>query len=183
MNVTSTGTMARATAEWSMFLSILMILFGVVAVLAPAAADITVALIIGWMLILSGIAHLVFGWEMRSAGGLLWELALGTLYVLVGAYVLLHIEVALGVLTVFLGIYLFVEAILEFVLSYRLRPLPGSGWLAFDGVVTLLLAILIWSRWSTPWAIGVLIGMSMLFSGISRLALSLAARRLADKLP
>jgi uncharacterized membrane protein HdeD (DUF308 family) len=57
--------------------------------------------------------------------------------------------------------------------------MPGSGWLLFDGVVTLILALLIWRTWpsDTEWVIGTLVGISMLFSGISRLRLSLAARR------
>ena len=86
-------------------------------------------------------------------------------------------------LTLGLALYLVAEAILEFILAYRLRPVPGSGWLFFDGIVTLVLAIMIWRNWpaSTAWAIGMLVGISMLFSGISRLMLSLAARRLLSK--
>jgi len=89
----------------------------------------------------------------------------------------------LAALTLVLAIYLFVEAVLELILSFRLRPLPGSNWLLFDGIITLVLAILIWRSWpsSTEWVIGVLVGFSMLFSGVSRLSLSLAARRLLAK--
>lgn len=182
MNATSPGTIARTTVSWSVFLSILMILAGIVALSAPAAAGISVTVFVGWLLIFSGIAHLAFGWDMRTSGAVVWEVVLGILYIVVGAYLLSHVEAAVAALTVLLGIYLFIEAILEFALSYRLRPLPGSGWLAFDGAVTMILAILIWKTWSTPSAIGVLVGISMLFSGVSRLQLSLAVRRLAEKL-
>lgn len=183
MNPTSPGTIARTTVSWSVFLSILMILAGIVALAAPAAAGISVTVYVGWLLIFSGIAHLAFAWDTRASGGVVWEVILGILYIFVGAYLLSHITAAVAALTVFLGVYLFIEAILEFTLSYRLRPLPGWGWLAVDGIVTTLLAILIWKTWSTPSAIGVLVGISMLFSGVSRLALSLAARRLAERLP
>jgi uncharacterized membrane protein HdeD (DUF308 family) len=94
----------------------------------------------------------------------------------------------LASLTLALAIYLLAEGvlefILEFILSLRLRPLPGWGWLLLDGIVTLILAIMIWRTWpsSTEWVIGTLVGISMLFSGISRLMLSLAARRLLAKL-
>jgi uncharacterized membrane protein HdeD (DUF308 family) len=59
----------------------------------------------------------------------------------------------------------------------------GSGWLLFDGVVTLILAILIWRSWpsSTEWAIGTLVGISMLFNGTARLSLSMGAHRLIAK--
>jgi uncharacterized membrane protein HdeD (DUF308 family) len=61
-----------------------------------------------------------------------------------------------------------VEAILEFLLAIRLRPMPGSGWLFVDSFITLLLAIVIWRAWpaSTAWALGLLAGISMLFSGL-----------------
>jgi len=183
MTVTSPGTIARGTVSWSVFLSILMILAGIVALVAPAAAGISVTVYVGWLLVFSGIAHLAFAWDTRTSGGAVWEVLLGILYIFVGTCLLSHVAAAVAALTVFLGIYLFIEAILEFVLSYRIRPLPGSGWLALDGIITMLLAILIWRTWSTPVAIGVLVGISMLFSGISRLALSLAMRRVADRLP
>lgn len=183
MNVISTAGIAKRTVRWSFALSIAMILAGIVALLVPAAAGITVTVLVGFLLIFSGIAHLVFGWDMRATGGLVWELLLGILYIVVGGYLLFHLAAALAAFTVALGIYLFLEAILEFVLSYRLRPLPGSGWLAFDGVLTMVLAILIWKTWQATWAIGVLVGISMLFSGISRLALSSAADRVFTRLP
>ena len=90
----------------------------------------------------------------------------------------------LASLTLFLAIYLFAEGVLELSLSFRLRPMPGSNWLLFDGIVTLILAILIWRSWpsSTEWVIGTLVGISMLFSGAARLSLSLPARRVLAKL-
>jgi uncharacterized membrane protein HdeD (DUF308 family) len=156
-----------------------MIVAGLLAIAVPSATGIAVSVLVGWMLIFSAGAHLVFAWHTRSAGGTVWELLLGILYFLVGAYVLVHPVVGLASLTLALAIYLFVEGILEFILSFRLRPMPGSGWLLFDGVVTLILALLIWRTWpsDTEWVIGTLVGLSMLFSGISRLRLSLAARR------
>jgi uncharacterized membrane protein HdeD (DUF308 family) len=60
--------------------------------------------------------------------------------------------------------------------------LPGSGWLLVDGIVTLILAIMIWRAWpsSSLWAIGTLVGISMVFSGCARLTISLAARRVTS---
>ena len=177
MNTTSTATLAEHAVSWSVVLSIAMILAGIVAIFVPAVAGITVTVLAGWLLIFSGIAHLVFGWERRTTGVLPWELLVGLLYIVIGCYLLFHISAALAALTIVLGIYLLIEAMLEFGLSYRLRPLPGSGWLAIDGVATLILALLVWRTWSASWVIGVLIGISMLISGISRLMLSLATRR------
>ena len=101
-----------------------------------------------------------------------------------GAYLLLRPVAGLASLTLALAIYLFAEGVLELILSFRLRPMPGSRWLLFDGIITLILAVMIWRTWpsSTEWVIGTLVGISMLFSGISRLMLCLAARSLVAKL-
>jgi uncharacterized membrane protein HdeD (DUF308 family) len=126
----------------------------------------------------------VFAWSTRSTGGILWELLVGILYIFIGGYMLVHPVAGLASLTIALAIYLLFEAILEFVIGFALRALPGSGWLFFDGIVTLILAVMIWRTWpsSSAWVIGTLVGISMLFSGISRLMLSFAARRLTAKL-
>jgi uncharacterized membrane protein HdeD (DUF308 family) len=161
-----------------------MILGGVLAIVIPPAAGIAVLVVVAWLLMISGAAHLVFAWYMRTAGGMVWELLLGILYIFVGAFALLHPVAGLASLTLLLAIYLFTEGVLELILSFRLRPISGSNWLLFDGIITLILAILILKSWpsSTEWVIGTLVGISMLFSGVARLSMSLAARRMVAKL-
>ena len=184
MGKSSLGTIAKQSVGWSIGLSILLIVAGILAIVMPPAAGIAVLVIVAWLLMFSGAVHLVFAWHTRTAGGMIWELLLGILYIFVGVYALLHPVAGLASLTLFLAIYLFAEGALEFILSFRLRPMPGSNWLLFDGIITLILAILIWRSWpsSTEWVIGTLVGISMLFSGAARLSLSLAARRLVAKL-
>jgi uncharacterized membrane protein HdeD (DUF308 family) len=184
MSTPSLGTIAKESVGWSIGLSVLMIIAGLLAIAIPPAAGIAVLAVVAWLLMFSGAVHLVFAWYTRTAGGLIWELLLGVLYLFIGVYALLHPVAGLASLTLLLAIYLFAEGVLEFILSFRLRPMPGSNWLLFDGIVTLILAILIWRSWpsSTEWVIGTLVGISMLFSGASRLSLSLAARRLLVKL-
>jgi uncharacterized membrane protein HdeD (DUF308 family) len=184
MSATLAVTFVKKSVAWSIGLSVLMIVAGILAIASPLGAGIAVNVLVAWLLVFSGGAHLVFAWHTRSAGGFLWELLVGILYIFIGAYLLMHPVAGLASLTIALAIYLFMEAILEFVLGFILRPLPGSGWLLFDGIVTLILAVMIWRTWpsSTGWVIGTLVGISMLFSGASRLAISLAARRLTSKL-
>ena len=184
MSATPVGTIVKKSVGWSIGLSVLMILAGFLAIAVPQAAGIAVNLLVAWLLVFSGVAHLVFAWHTRTAGGMLWELLMGLLYVFTGAYLLFRPVAGLASLTLALAIYLFAEGILELILSFRLRPMPGSGWLLFDGIITLILGVMIWRTWpsSTEWVIGTLVGISMLFSGISRLMLSLTARRLVAKL-
>jgi uncharacterized membrane protein HdeD (DUF308 family) len=73
--------------------------------------------------------------------------------------------------------------VLELILAFQVRSRQARGWLALDGVVTLILGFMIWRTWpaSTEWAIGTLVGISMIFSGATRLMFSLAARSLVKK--
>ncbi len=184
MSETLPATIAKESIGWSIGLSVLMILAGVLAIVIPPAAGITVTIFVGWLLVFSGVAHFVFAWHTRGTGGFVWELLLGAIYAVAGAYLLFNPVAGLASLTLALAIYLFAEGILEFILSFRLRPMPGSGWLLLDGIITLILAIMIWRTWpsSTLWVIGTLVGISMLFSGVSRLVLSLGVRRVVAKL-
>ena len=184
MSVTSPATIVREGIGWSIGLSVLMILAGFLAIALPQVAGIAVNILVAWLLVFSGAAHLAFGWYTRSAGGFLWELLGGVLYLFVGGYLLLKPLAGLASLTLALAIYLFVKAVLEFVLYFRLRPFRGSGWLLLNSFASLILASMIAKTWpsSSEWVIGLLVRFSMLFSGVSRLVLCLAARRVVARL-
>jgi len=183
MSVTSATAFVSKSIGWSIALSVLMILAGIVAIVSPLAAGLAVNIIVAWLLIFSGCVHLVFAWFRPSAGGFLWELLLGILYGFIGIYLVMHPVAGLESLTLALAIYLFIESILEFALGFSLRPLRGSGWLLVDAVITLILAGMIWRTWPSGagWVLGTLVGVSMLFSGTSRLMLSLTARSVLAK--
>jgi len=171
----------RRATTWSIVLSALMILSGVLAIGLPMMAGIAVTALVGWLLMFSGGLHLAFAWRGERADAVVWEILLGAAYGAIGLYVLANPVAGLASLTFAVAVYLFVEGVLEFILSVRLRAAPGAGWLLVDGVITLALAVMIWSTWpsSAAWVIGTLVGLSMLFSGMTRLMLSLAVRRIA----
>jgi len=82
-------------------------------------------------------------------------------------------------LTLVLASLFLIEGILNIVLFFQMRSLRGSSWVLIDGVITLLLGLMIYMQWpsSSAWAIGTLVGVSMILSGIARVSLSLAVRR------
>jgi uncharacterized membrane protein HdeD (DUF308 family) len=177
---TPISALAHRTVNWSIVLSILLILAGFFTLLIPLVGGIGITIFIGWALILSGIAHLVFAWKSHATtGGRLWELLVGLAYLFAGIYVILHPVAGLASLTLLLAFYLFFEGIFEVIAFFQIRSRQGAVWLLFDGLITLLLAWMIWRHWpsSSVWAVGTLVGISMLFSGFSRLMLSLGAKR------
>ena len=172
-------TAVRSATTWSMVLSVLMIIAGVMAIGVPMIAGVTVTALVAWLLIFSGLLHFAFTWRGDRARAVLWEILLGIVYCAIGFYLLVNPVGGLASLTLAIAIYLLIEGVLELALSFQLWSLSGSGWLLVDGVVTLLLAVMIWSTWpsSAMWVVGTLIGISMLFSGITRLMLSMAVHR------
>jgi len=164
----------------NMLWGILMLICGFLAITIPLASGIGVAIVIGWLLLISGVWHLLFGFRSASGiGGFLWQLLLAIVYGAAGLMILLYPLAGLAWLTLVLATFLLIEAALEFVLYFNIRSRANAVWVLVDAIITLLLGILIWARWpfSSVWAIGTLIGVSLIFSGISRLMLSSAVSR------
>ena len=170
----------RGATTWSIVLSVLIMIAGFLAIALPLIAGIAFTLILGWMLIFTGVLHIVFAFRAGQARMAVWQVLLGLVYGFIGVYILMNPAAGLAGLTFAIAVYLFVEAVLELALAIQLRPAPGTGWLIFDSVITFILAVMIFSTWpsSATWVVGVLVGISMLFSGMTRLMLTLAARRI-----
>jgi len=177
------SALAPKAINWSIALSILLIIAGFIALFIPFVSGVAITLIFGWLMILSGITHFIFAFKTHTRGGLIWEILIGIVYLFTGVYLILHPLDALLALTLILACYLFIEAVVEFIQFFQLRPRHGAGWLLVDGIITLILAIMIWRSWpaSSVWVIGTLVGISMIFSGFSRLMLSLAAKRVLNR--
>jgi uncharacterized membrane protein HdeD (DUF308 family) len=173
------SALAPKAINWSIALSVLLIVAGFFAMLIPFISGVAITLFFGWAMLISGVTHFIFAFKTHTKGGLIWEILIGAVYLFTGVYLILHPLDALLALTLILACYLFFEAIVEFIQYFQLRPRHGAGWLIVDGVITLILAIMIWRSWpaSSIWVIGTLVGISMIFSGFSRLMLSLAAKR------
>jgi len=177
------SALAPKAINWSIALSILLILAGLFAIFIPHIAGLGVTLFLGYAMFLFGIIHLIFAFKTHTAGSVLWEVLIGLAYIFAGGYLFWHPLLGLLSLTLLLAVYLVIAGIIEFIHAFKIRPREGSGWLIVDGIVTLLLAFMIWRSWpySSVWAIGTLIGVSMLFSGFSRLMLALSAKKLLNR--
>ena len=179
-NVMNGLTSMGGTGKGNMIWGILMLICGFLAITIPFASGIGVAIVIGWVLLVSGVWHLFFGFRSGSGiGGFLWQLLLAIVYGAAGLMILLYPLAGLAWLTLVLATFLLIEAALEFVLYFNIRRRVNAAWVLVDAIITLLLGILIWAHWpsSSIWAIGTLIGVSLIFSGISRLMLSSAVAK------
>src|SRR5579872_879801 len=106
---------------WSIALSVLMIVAGVLAIGLPQVAGIAVTEVVAWLLIFSGALHVAFAWRSSHAASVIGEILLGLAYGAIGFYLVGRPVAGLASLTLAVAFYLVVEGVLEFALSFRLR--------------------------------------------------------------
>src|SRR5215467_8302904 len=171
----------RHASTWSIFCGVLLIVLGMFAVASPALAAVAVNAVIAWLIVLAGVIHLVLAFYAHRAGSLLWKLVVGLAYVVFGVYLIAHPALGVASLTLLLGSLFLVEGIFDIALFFQMRAVGGSSWILVDGIITLLLGLMIYLQWpsSSNWAIGTLVGVSLIISGVTRLMLSLAVRKAA----
>jgi uncharacterized membrane protein HdeD (DUF308 family) len=179
----SGGAILKRAGGWSTATGVAFVILGMLAIVEPGVAGLAVAILVGWLLVLGGVAHLVDAFSGGGARRVIWQVVLGIVYLIGGAYFLSHPLLGLGSLTLFLAAILLAEAVLEAIAYFRVRSEGGSGWLLVNSLVTLLLGGLIWRHWpsSSVWAIGTLVGANLLMTGISRLMFGTAARKLTGQ--
>jgi uncharacterized membrane protein HdeD (DUF308 family) len=175
------ATIIKKASGWFIAMAVVFIILGIVAIVEPGVAGLAVTILVGWLLVVGGVAHLIAAFSGGGVGRVIWQVIVGIIYIVGGFYFLTHPLLGLGTLTLFLAGIILVEAVMEFIAYFRMRSEGGSGWLLVNALITLLLGALIWVHWpsSSVWAIGTLVGVNLLITGFSRLMLGMAARKLA----
>jgi len=171
--------LVRRASTLSILWGVSLICLGILAVAMPLVAAVAVNVLIAWLIVLAGIVHLVVAFHSREAGSILWRLLVGLAYICFGAYLIARPALGVASLTLLLASLFLVEGIFNIVLFFRAPSMLRSSWFLLDGIVTLLLGLMIYMQWpsSSAWAIGTLLGVSLIFSGVTRVMVSFAVRR------
>jgi uncharacterized membrane protein HdeD (DUF308 family) len=177
----NTQSLKRASRRGTIW-GILTLLFGFCAIGTPFVSGLAVATFLGIALLAAGVSMTIFAFQAPSLGQGMLKFLFGGLTALVGLAVLAQPGIALAKLTVLLGLYFVFDAMATFVVAWNIKPEPGWGWMTFNGAVTLLLAYLILSGWpeSALWAVGMLVGVRLLFSGMIMITMGAAGSRTAE---
>jgi uncharacterized membrane protein HdeD (DUF308 family) len=178
---TAVAVVTRRTHGWSVLWGVLLILFGLLAIALPLASSFGVVIVVGWMLVFSSAVQVLHAFQSKGIGHILWKLLVAALYFGVGIYFLNSPMLGIAALTLAIGFFFLAEGVMDLAAYFRERKLSGSGWILLDGIVTLILGVMIWQHWpaSSIWAIGTLVGFSMVMTGVTRLMISVAERKLA----
>jgi uncharacterized membrane protein HdeD (DUF308 family) len=160
---------------WLLSLGILMIVLGTIAFVIMPAATLGMVLILGWLLVISGVIECVQTFRVRKWGGFFLHLMGGVLGILVGLLVVTHPVAGALAWTLLFAAFFTVFGVFRLVLALRLK-FPNWGWAAFDGAITLALGILLWMEWpwSGVWFIGLAVGVSLVLRGWTYIMFALA---------
>jgi uncharacterized membrane protein HdeD (DUF308 family) len=177
---TETEAVSRRILIPSILLSILLIIFGFLAITLPTATSIGVALLIGWLVLFGGLVQFIHAFQSKGIGHIVWKLLVAVFYLAAGAYLIARPALGLASLTLALAIFFVAQGVVDVVAYFSTRKIGGSAWMLLDGIVTLVLGLMIWNRWpgTSLWVIGTLVGINMLMTGITRLMMAVAARKL-----
>jgi uncharacterized membrane protein HdeD (DUF308 family) len=169
-------------AHWKAFLfeGILLAVLGIAALILPPLASLAIAIFLGWMFLISGIGGLIVTYWARSTPGFWWSLISAALAVFAGMLLLARPMQAVLTLTIVLGAYFLAEGVatIMYALEHR-RELSGRwSWLLISGLVDIAISFMVITGLpsTAEWAIGVLVGINLLFGGATLIGMALAAR-------
>jgi uncharacterized membrane protein HdeD (DUF308 family) len=168
--------------HWKLFLTegIILVVLGLIAIVVPPIATIAVTILIGWLFLISGIAGLITTFGARHAPGFWWSLLSAVLGIAAGAVLLLWPLSGAITLTLLLIAFFIIEGVLSIMYAIEhKRELTGQwAWMLVSGIIDLVLAAMIWAGLpsTAAWALGLLVGINMLFGGSAMIAMALHAR-------
>lgn len=156
-----------------------MSVVGVLAIVFPLISTLSVEIMLGWLLLLAGIATTFGAFHIHGSGPFFGQLLMGLLSAALGIYLLTHPEVGMVVLTLMLAVAFMFDGAWQLGFGLEVRPEPGWGWLAFSGAVGIATAMVIAGGLpgTSHFVIGLLVGLNFLTTG---LALTLLARNLPE---
>jgi uncharacterized membrane protein HdeD (DUF308 family) len=170
-------------AHWRLFLTegIILLILGILAIVLPPIATIAVEVLVGWLLLMSGIVGLIATLRMHGAPGFWWSLLSAVLGIVAGIVLLRWPLSGALSLTLILTVFLVLEGLVSilYALEHK-RELSGRwGAMLFSGVIDLFLAGIIFAGLpgTAAWAIGLLIGVNLVFGGSALIAMALHARK------
>lgn len=178
------SAMSKAVkAHWKAFLfeGILLAALGIAALILPPLASLATAIFLGWVFLISGIGGLIVTYWARSTPGFWWSLISAALAVLAGGILLARPMQAVLTLTIVLGAYFLAEGVatIMYALEHRRELSSRWSWLLISGLVDIAISFMVIAGLpsSAEWAVGVLVGINLLFGGATLIGMALAARK------
>ena len=177
MNIQS-NTVQSSRLQPSILWPVIMIVVGMLALWLPTASSVGVARLLGWLMVFDGGFQLVHAFRSEGVGHVVWKVLVALIFLAAGIYFLMHPFLAVTVVTLALAVFFLVEGLVDIFSYFATRKAGASYWMLLNGIVSIILAVMIWRHWPTGslWVLGVLVGIGLLMTGTSRLMMALAIR-------
>lgn len=157
-----------------LFEGVIFTLLGILAVVVPGIATLSTELFIGWLLVFGGCVQLFRAIKGYQAPGFVGSLLSGILYLVFGLLLVFYPIQGIITLTLLLTFFFIAEGIAKIILGFQLKPFSRWGWFILNGLLALVIAYIIWAGWpgTAFWVIGLLVGINMIFFGLSLIFLA-----------
>jgi len=170
--------------RWFLVMGTVLIVLGIIAFVFTPAATLASVLLLGWLMLFSGVVEAVDAFHARGWRGVLVHIAGGALGILIGLIVVTHPVAGAVAFTLLFASFLTVIGLFRLVAAIWLRY-RSWGWAVFDGIVTLVLGLVLTAGlpWSGLWFLGFALGIALLLRGWSSVMFAFAVRRIAMPVP
>jgi uncharacterized membrane protein HdeD (DUF308 family) len=177
--VIADGDSLRHKWGWFLGLGIALILLGTIALVIVPAATLATVIVLGWLMVFSGVFEAIHAFQVRGWRGVLLHLVAGLLGIVLGLLIVTHPVAGAVAWTMLIASFFLVVGTFRLVAAIGMK-FPNWGWAAFDGAITLLLGVLLWADWpwSGLWFLGLSIGISLVLRGWANVMLAFALRSL-----
>ena len=175
----SLGDASQRASKSSIFLAVVLILLGILAVALPYVTSFGIVRVLAWLIIFDGLTQLVQAFRAEGGGRAIWKFLVALLYIAGGIYLLVYPTLGLIGLSFAMAVFFFAEGVMELANYISTRASNGSQWMLLHAIASLLLGLVIWRRWpiSSLWAVGTLVGIGMIMTGVTRLMMARAVRK------
>ncbi len=169
----------RTTSRTLLIAGIALIVLGTIAIILPEVASLVVVTFVGWMLILTGVAELYLAFQVHGGWKIAGALLTGALSLFAGIYLLAFPLAGVVTLTLFMAAYFLATGVIKAIAAFQLRPVPGWGWALFSAASSIVLGLVVFSDWpgTAAWALGLIVGIDLLFFGWALLGLRSAVHK------
>ena len=174
----------KENAKLAVVSGVILIVAGTFAVMSPLVAGLSITILVGVSLVFGGVGQCFLALKAGAFGRALLTFLVGALMVAAGSFMMTQPVAGLASITLLLVAYLVAAGLGELIMSLQLRPADGWGWMLFNGIITLLLGMMLWRQFplSGAWAIGVLFGIKMIFSGWALVFIGRSVKQAATSL-
>lgn len=171
--------------SWKMLLTagIISAVLGTIAIIVPPLASVTITYLVGILLLIGAVAYVAEAISRGSTGHRIWSALLAVLYVFAGVWLIINPVSGTITLTWILAIFFLLIGVLRLIAGISSRgKVPNAGWTIVNGVLSIVIAVLVIGDLpsSAAWAIGLLVGIQLLFDGIALIAAAMAGKKLAE---